>query len=153
MEIIDKIKGAINKGFTCDVDRGIVYGSRGFEIKRRDRSGYIVISYISDAGKRINLPAHHLIYYAKYQKAAKLIDHINEIKYDNRIVNLREATKQLNSLNISSSKGYYFHKQSGKWNAQITIDGKHKSLGLYENEYDAKIAYVTYKNKYISDGR
>ena len=78
----------------------------------------------------------------------KEIDHINRIRNDNRIANLREATSQLNSLNTgmyknntSGSKGIYFNKKAKKWQAQILIDGKREYLGLYDDVKRADIAY------------
>lgn len=38
---------------------------------------------------------------------------------------------------ISGCKGVSFHKQSGKWNASITINKERKNLGLFTNLKDA----------------
>ena len=76
------------------------------------------------------------------------IDHINNIRDDNRIENLRMCTHQQNhynrgkqSNNKSGYKGVSWHKQKGKWVAQIKIDGRNKFLGFFE---DPKEAYDKY---------
>jgi hypothetical protein len=76
------------------------------------------------------------------------IDHVNFDGTDNRLSNLRLATKKDNmrhrrSLPKSSSRylGVTWHKKSKKWQASIEIDGKCKYLGLYPNEDSAAMAY------------
>ena len=93
--------------------------------------------------------AHHLawfIYYGEYPKSS--IDHINGNALDNRISNLRLASKSENGANRSKTlsnksgfKGVSWHKKANKWVAQVTKDYKLYYLGLYENIDDAKIAY------------
>lgn len=93
--------------------------------------------------------AHRLAWlYVHGHMPEKEIDHINRIRNDNRIANLREATSQLNSLNTgmyknntSGSKGVYFNKRAKKWQAQILIDGKREHLGLYDDVKRADIAF------------
>lgn len=71
-------------------------------------------------------------------------DHHNKNKMDNRKENLIYCTHQENIRNSSISKnnksgitGVYFSKDKNKWIAQITINGKTKSLGSYSNKTDA----------------
>lgn len=66
------------------------------------------------------------------------IDHINGVKYDNRIVNLREVSQSCNTKNCgnlasnkSGVKGVYWNRAGGKWRAQITVMGKKYELGSY----------------------
>ena len=74
----------------------------------------------------------------------KQIDHINGIKIDNRIENLRLVTIQQNCFNRSklNSKGYTWNKISQKWQASIFVNGKNKYLGLFSNKNDARNAYL-----------
>lgn len=72
------------------------------------------------------------------------IDHINGIKSDNRICNLRPATRSQNGANrvaIRGMKGAFFHKSSGKWSAQISKENKKMHLGLFDTEGEAHEAY------------
>lgn len=70
------------------------------------------------------------------------IDHINQIKQDNRIVNLRDVTKTENQKNRSVNKnsvsgitGVYF--SNSRWYAQITINGKVTPLGSFKTKHEA----------------
>ena len=75
------------------------------------------------------------------------IDHINGIKTDNRWCNLREVTNQQNHFN-QKSKGYSFHKGSGKYQARIKLGGKSIYLGLFETTSQAQSAYLKAKLEY-----
>lgn len=44
-------------------------------------------------------------------------------------------------------KGVYFHKNSGKYKSQISVNNKQKSLGTFDNAYDAHVSYINEKNK------
>ncbi|MGB3256072.1 HNH endonuclease [Buttiauxella gaviniae] len=83
------------------------------------------------------------------------IDHINGVKADNRICNLREATAELNarnrkasSLNKSGVMGVIWSKADGKWRARIGIGGKHISLGSFAILDDAIAARKSAEAKY-----
>jgi hypothetical protein len=96
-----------------------------------------------------NYKAHRLAWLLHYGVWPEdQIDHINNVRDDNRIENLREATHSQNSRNISSRKGstskylgVSWDKRSDKWLAQIQVDGKTKHLGYFTVEEDAARAY------------
>ena len=73
-----------------------------------------------------------------------LIDHIDRDKLNNNIENLRVVTNQQNAWN-QNRKGYTFNKRDGKYMARIKVDGKKKHLGCFENEDDARNAYLNAK--------
>lgn len=81
------------------------------------------------------------------------IDHINRIKDDNRIENLRVVTKRQNCCNLSTNTsgipGVIWCKQQKKWRARIWVNGKNKHLGLFENIEDAKVARKKAEQTYI----
>ena len=73
------------------------------------------------------------------------IDHINNVKDDNRICNLREATVSQNHANKSKYKGEllkgvkkHYH---GKFSARIQVNNKEQYLGIYDTEEQAHAAY------------
>ena len=72
------------------------------------------------------------------------IDHIDRDKLNNNIENLRVVTHQENLWN-QNSKGYCFHKASGKYQARIQVDRKEKHLGLFVSEDEARQAYLNAK--------
>ncbi len=76
------------------------------------------------------------------------IDHINGVRYDNRIENLRAVTNQENTRNINKSAnntsgylGVRWYKRDKKWAAQIKNKtgsvSKHIHLGYFNNIEDA----------------
>jgi len=74
------------------------------------------------------------------------IDHIDRIRNNNRIDNLRIGTFQENhfnrtkqSNNKSGFKGVCWHKK--KWVSQIKIDGKNKFLGFFDTPEEAYKKY------------
>lgn len=86
------------------------------------------------------------------------VDHVNGDTLDNRIVNLRLATKTQNQGNRKIShncksglKGVEWHPQSGKWRARMTRDGKSRHIGLYARKEDAHAAYVREAERFFGD--
>lgn len=65
-----------------------------------------------------------------------VVDHINRDKSDNRKSNLRICTQHQNSMN-TKAKGYFFNKNTNKWQARIALNGKTISLGSYNTEAEA----------------
>lgn len=77
------------------------------------------------------------------------IDHIDCNKSNNRIANLRQATRsqnlgnaRLRKTSTSGFKGVCWHNQQRKWKASIRCDKKVEFLGLYETAKEAHDAYV-----------
>ena len=75
------------------------------------------------------------------------VDHINGVRADNRICNLRLATPQQNRMNErqrgKNPKGVSLFKCRGftYWRARIKKDGKEIHLGYFKDQSDAKAAY------------
>jgi hypothetical protein len=77
------------------------------------------------------------------------IDHINGVRTDNRLCNLRLASNAENrrnsgkqKANTSGFKGVTWSKSARKWMAQITKDGKNNYLGLFSDPTVAHAAYA-----------
>lgn len=77
------------------------------------------------------------------------IDHINENKSDNRIANIRIASRSENMFNrgknknnTSGIKGVTFCKATRRWRAQITIDRKSVNIGRFKTKEEAASAYM-----------
>jgi len=75
------------------------------------------------------------------------LDHINRVRSDNRLSNLRLATRTMNQQNRSLQRnndsgvaGVVFNKQCKTWNARIKADNKLHHLGSFKNFDDAVIA-------------
>jgi len=99
--------------------------------------------------------AHRLAWLLSHGFIPSEIDHINLIKDDNSIVNLRPATRQeigrntgKRVNNTSGFKGVSFHKASGKWNARAQdANGKRSHLGYFPTPEAASVAYEAYAMK------
>ena len=83
------------------------------------------------------------------------IDHINLIKTDNRIENLRLATQRENSQNLPKSKlntsgvpGVCWDKKKKMWHARIRTDNGRISLGYYKEIAIASAAMAEGKSKH-----
>ena len=111
----------------------------------KDGQGYI---HLKVGGKMIL--GHRIVWFKVYGEFPSLqIDHINGIKDDNRISNLRLASNSQNSMNkgkqsnnTSGFKGVTFHKHTKKYHAKICINGQRTSLGYYDVAADAYNAYL-----------
>lgn len=92
-----------------------------------------------------NYLVHRLIWLYTYGYLPETsIDHINHIRGDNRVINLRLASKGDNSRNMSKFKtntsgitGVYWCKNRSRWASFIWVSGKRKSLGRFINKGDA----------------
>lgn len=114
-------------------------------------NGYVEVGVL---GKRVS--GHRLAWaLAHGEWPALAIDHINGIRHDNRIANLRLATGSLNSENVrrasrnntSGFLGVTYCHQTKRWVAQICVNGKHKNLGRFDTPEIAHQAYVKAKRQ------
>lgn len=101
--------------------------------------------------KQKNIRFHRLVYQMHnpdIDLKGKDIDHINQIRTDNRIENLRIATKSENCQNRiyknSRSKYSGVSKSANKWRAVINVNGKNEPIGYFENELDAAKTHDKY---------
>ena len=116
----------------------------GDEAGWRASNGYRIISF---AGGRYQ--THRLAWLFSYGVwPSREIDHINGIRDDNRIANLREATRsqnngnsKLSGRNTSGFKGVS-PDQRGGFKAQISKDGLRKFLGRFASAEEAHRAYI-----------
>lgn len=89
--------------------------------------------------------AHRLVWLYVYGKFPDGdIDHINHIRYDNRLCNLRDVPHKINQKNLSRAKnnssgitGVHWSKERQKWCASITINKKVINLGRYDDVFEA----------------
>lgn len=92
--------------------------------------------------------AHRLAWLYTQGFFPEFIDHINSDRLDNRIANLRPATRRQNNINVlrtsantSGFKGVHWDKPTERWRAQITIEGKKTYLGSFASPEEAHEAY------------
>lgn len=85
------------------------------------------------------------------------IDHINGVKDDNRIENLREASSAQNSQNITKARSdnktgllgvsYYKNHKTKPYKADCRINGVTVYLGRFNTPEKAHEAYISWKRK------
>lgn len=75
-------------------------------------------------------------------------DHVNRAGLDNRRCNLRSVTRRQNchnrgkrNDNTSGYIGVHWHTQSKQWHTYITVNGKRKYLGRFDDKREAARVY------------
>lgn len=104
----------------------------------------------------VKFQAHRVAYAIHYGESPDgFIDHINGVKDDNRINNLRVVSQRENCRNAtmqnnnkSGVNGVHWHKAAGKWTAQIRVDYRSKHLGLFDTLEEAAAARKEASAKY-----
>lgn len=126
--------------FTRLVD---VIGSR---FKKGDIAGSTMPNEYTSIGiDRKLYPAHRLVWlYIHGEFPSADIDHINRVRDDNRLSNLRSVSrsenlknKKIPDSNTSGVMGVHWHNRTRRWIARIGVSGKKKSLGTFLNKEDA----------------
>lgn len=121
----------------------------GDVVKKKDSKGHLQVRI---DGRHYS--AHRLAWmYVHGAWPSGQIDHINGVRDDNRIKNLRDVSHAINAQNIHTANkgsktkllGACFHKASGKYVAQISVDKKIKHLGLFETPEQAHQQYLSAK--------
>ena len=104
----------------------------------------------------INCRAHRVAWAIHYGFwPTEHVDHVNGNRTDNRLVNLRQATRSENmcnrsapSDNTSGLKGVYWNAREKKWHVQLSFEGKRKSVGYFKDKGKAAEAYAAAAAKY-----
>ena len=102
-----------------------------------------------------HLYSTHRLIWLYYYKVLPVgdIDHLNGIRTDNRIANLRDVSRSGNLQNLRKAKstsstgllGVCINKD--KWQARITVQGRQISLGTYITPLLAHQAYLVAKRQ------
>ena len=111
---------------------------------------YCLVS-LSKESKSVSMLVHQLVAMAflnhKPDRFNIVIDHINNIKTDNRVENLQIVTQRENvakELKDNSSKyvGVCYRKRDSVWNARIFFNKKLIHLGSFKTEEEASEYYI-----------
>lgn len=94
--------------------------------------------------------AHRLIYIWHHGELSgdMHIDHINGVRDDNRIENLRVATPAENQWNLHWEVNGFTRTRSGRFQVRINVNGKEKHIGMADSEEEAQAMYLQAKEKY-----
>ena len=101
---------------------------------------------------------HRLIFLMHHGYFPEIVDHIDGNKINNKIENLRKATKSENCLNkkvrIDSClkiKNVRWYKSSKKWAVAITINKKRKHIGYFKDLELAELVAQEATNKFYGE--
>lgn len=133
--------------FRCDEKTGVVF-KRFKSVPdqivgvKNASTGYLEVRH---QGRKYQL--HRIIWLLTHGDWPRgCIDHINGDRTDNRPANLRDVTRQensmnqaLNSRNTSGVVGVRWRERYGKWEAQIKVSGRHQYLGRFAS-FEAAVA-------------
>tara|TARA_R110000823_G_scaffold267458_1_gene387454 strand:+ start:62 stop:616 length:555 start_codon:yes stop_codon:yes gene_type:complete len=104
-------------------------------------------------GKRFFYINHRVVWFLNYGYVPEMLDHIDGDRLNNRVENLRPATKSLNSRNSKvvgniKYKGVCLDK--GKYRSRVVKDNKQIQLGMFETPEEAARAYDKFVEEELS---
>lgn len=137
---------AILKGWYYNYEDCKIYSNKN-KLPSFDKDGYYSGS-INVNGKIYGFRCHHLAYYILHNEVAGVLDHIDGDRANNKRENLRPVTIQQNSFNRKTTKGYSWSKTENKWKSKIKVNNIAYHLGYFNNEQEARNAYLKAKDKY-----
>lgn len=101
---------------------------------------------------------HRIVFLMFNGYVPEYLDHIDGDCTNNRIENLRPATKSENNRNVgirkdntSGIKGVHWNKRDKKWQAQIQIEGKRTCLGYFDDLELADLVAIEARNKHYKE--
>lgn len=110
--------------------------------------GHLAVTVLVD-GKRVTVLAHRIVWAVAFRDYPKTdIDHVNNDPTDNRISNLRLATRGQNADNAARRKpglkGAYRGK-NGRWVSAVWDGVRLKHLGTFPSQEQAHAAWLNAK--------
>ena len=132
---------------------GVVYsfkrGSKKVMKLTKDRYGYLRVGLMKD-GKEKKFRVHQLVASAflnhKIDGHKVCVDHINNVKSDNRVENLQLLSNRdnINKSIKSKHRGVSYYKSLNKFRARTKVGGKYIHIGYYSSQQEATNAYSNF---------
>lgn len=146
-----------NKYDAYSLQKGII---RKLHINKN--TGYYMVG-LSRNGVSNTRAVHQLMASAFFNVSTNkliVVDHINSIRTDNRLLNLRIVSQRDNSRKRVSKKepasnyiGVYKNTYTDKWRSRIYISGDRVSIGQYFTEHEANKVYnIALNNMHLYNG-
>jgi len=119
-----------------------------------DGHGYLGVALLKN-GKQKTFKIHVLVAMAFLGHVPDgheiVVDHINNIKTDNRLINLRLTNNRENcskdTKGTNNFTGVFWSKDRNKWRASIYFNDRRVHLGYFDSEIDAANAYEKAKKE------
>lgn len=146
----------MNHGHTAIIDNEEYAKVKNYKwYVAKDKNTYYVQAHIVLNDKKTTIKMHRIIMDAKRNQ---ILDHIDGNGLNNQKINLRFCTNSENLRNAkkrnntsSKYKGVAWNCVHKYWQANIYVNGKLKSLGIYRDEYKAAKAYDRAAKKYFGE--
>lgn len=140
-------------GFLSQEQRAAIWNGR-FAGKQAFTSRFSG-GYLHGAINSKTFMAHRVIWKWAHGVDPEVIDHINGDKSDNRLANLRSVPTALNAKNMprlcnntSGVTGVHLCNFTGRWRAEIVVDGRNIRIGRFIDFADAVAARRTAERKH-----
>lgn len=137
----------------------LVYNLNVYEVIPSINKGYLRTALTTYNSKTYYKGTHRWVMLAFYGESELQVDHINGIKSDNRLSNLRYVNSSDNVNNVKklnpnkySSKLFGVHLHKGRWISNITINSVCYNLGSYGSDVDAHNKYLLAKSNWENKG-
>ena len=116
---------------------------------QKDQDGYSIICLSNGKWKTFSihmLVGNSFLNYNDYDSLKYEVDHKNNIKSDNRLINLQVITKRLNYSKDKKNKtskytGVNWYPQTNKWQSGIYHIDRRVHLGYFNSEEEANESY------------
>jgi hypothetical protein len=143
---------------TFEYKNGVLYWkNRAANLKHYDNQvGHLEkTGYYRTCFKNKRILNHRIIFLMFYGYMPPLIDHIDGNKLNNKIENLREATKSQNSINkktrcdsLTGIKGVILYKRNNKYAVKVSVNKKPKHFGYFDDIEMAELVAIEVRDKY-----
>lgn len=147
--------------FDLDAERGVLTRKvrTTNSVRVGDPVGTLSNGYLRARVDGCHVSVHRLIwFYVNGVWPVEEIDHINGIKSDNRIANLREASRSQNNRNCpvrsdssTGLRGVCWNNGRSSYRVAIRINGRRVLLGTFHDAEQAHAAYVEAAKLYHGD--
>jgi len=155
---VELTKELLDERYVFNLETGIV--TNRISTAQRTKVGEEAGSWNQEGYRQIGINGRlygtsRLVWFYAKGEWPIFIDHINHIRTDNRLINLRSVSHAENnknqskrSDNTSGVTGVCWHKKHKKWCAQIRVNGKQIYLGSFTDLADAVTARAAAKVEY-----
>jgi hypothetical protein len=128
-------------------------GWNGKSVGSKAENGYLVSRVDGELYK-----VHRLVWLWHGKQLPKILDHINGVRDDNRIENLRSCDDAGNARNRkkpqNNSTGYsnvIWNKRNRNYNVQITVNRKKMHIGVFDDIELAALVAEEARDKYFGE--